>query len=126
MSHPMKAYQRVRITTASPGEIIVMLLEGLSRMGMKAADHLDEKRYPEAGGAVQRAIDIMTALRESLNHDAAPTLSKNLDTTYVRWSTCLLRAQAERDTASIREIVRQIEDVLTGWRQVVIRPGEHG
>ncbi|MCC6620509.1 MAG: flagellar export chaperone FliS [Deltaproteobacteria bacterium] len=119
MTNPMKAYQRVRISTASPGELVVLLLEGLVRFTHKAATHLDEGAFVEAAQAIDRAIAIVTTLRESLDHKSAPAMSAQLDRTYVAWSQCLVHAQASSDVTAIRAIAEQMNDVAEGWRVVV-------
>lgn len=115
----MKAYQRVRITTASPGELVVMLLEGLVRYTTRARDAVVEQSFAEAAAAVERSGDIMLALRESLNHDAAPQMSATLDKTYTQWGMCLVRAQAERDVDALTTVIGQMADLADAWRTIV-------
>lgn len=115
----MKAYQRVRITTASPGELVVMLLDGLVRFTLKARDAIHAASPMEAAAAIERANDIMVALRESLNHEAAPQMSATLDKTYVSWGRCLVRAQAEQDADSLDMVGKQMGELADAWRTIV-------
>jgi len=119
MTHPMKAYQRVRISTASPGELIVLLFEGLVRFTLKSAEHLDAGEFVEAAQAIERAVAILTTLRESLDHKSAPGISAQFDRTYVAWNACLVHAQAAKDSAGVRAVAQQMDDVAEGWRMTV-------
>ncbi|MFO0750619.1 MAG: flagellar export chaperone FliS [Myxococcota bacterium] len=115
----MKAYQRVRITTATPGELVVMLLEGLVRFTLRAKEAILEDQPVDTAVAVERAGDIIVALREALNHDAAPAMSATLDRTYTAWNVCLVRAHAERDVESFDAIAQQMNDLVDAWRTIV-------
>lgn len=118
MTHPMKAYQRVRITTASPAELVIMLCEGLVRFTAGAAEALEEGDLPTASRNFSRAAEIVGHLRESLNEEVAPDLVNALDRTYELWSLCLVRAQINRDATRARTLLPQMEDLLSSWRAV--------
>lgn len=116
MSNPMKAYQRVRITTASPAELVVMLYDGLARFIGLAADAIDEERWTDAGRNFERAIEIVGHLRDSLDESVSPALVGSLDRTYVLWSRALIKAQLDRDAGSTRSVAVQVAEVSDSWR----------
>lgn len=118
MAHPMKAYQRVRITTASPEELIIMLCEGLVRLTGAAVEALDEQRWADASGNLQKAVEVVNHLRDSLAEDVAPALVATLDRTYGAWTLCLLRAQVARDADKARALVPQMEGMLASWQHI--------
>ena len=118
MVHPMKAYQRVRITTASPAELVIMLFEGLVRLTAAAADAIDERRWQDAGRNFEKATEILNHLRESLDDQVAPDLVASLDKTYAAWTMCILRAQIGRDADKARSLVPQMQGMLESWREV--------
>lgn len=119
MNYQMKAYQHARISTASPGQVVVLLYEGLVRFTVAARRALANEQFPEAGVAVERALDILAHLRGTLRHDLAPELSAQLDRTYEVWTSCLLRAQWQKDCATLDAIVVQMTELLDGWRRAV-------
>src|SRR5690606_12281004 len=105
---PMKAYQRVKITTASPAELVALLFDGLVRFVGNAAESLGEGRYADAGKSFERAQDIIAHLRESLDESVASPVVTSLDRTYLLWSRSLAKAQIEKDVAAIEAICGQV------------------
>lgn len=126
MHNLVKAYQRVRITTAAPEGLVVMLCEGLVRFTASAADALDERRWRDAANALERAAEILAHLRESLREESAPSVVSLLDRTYATWTLCLLRAQIGRDAASVRALVPQMEQLCEAWREAAEVVGQGG
>lgn len=126
MHNLVKAYQRVRITTASPEGLVVLLFEGLVRFSASAADALEEGRWRDAGNALERAVEILAHLRESLREDSAPSVVSLLDRTYATWTVCLLRAQISRDAASVRALVPQMDALCEAWREAAESPSRTG
>jgi flagellar protein FliS len=112
----MRAYQRVRITTASPSELVVLLFEGLVRFVGSAASAMSEQRYAEAGQAFERSVEIIAHLRESLDTSGAQAVVDQLDKTYVLWMKALVKAQLSRDVNAAEDIARQVSDLLGAWR----------
>jgi len=123
MSNPMKAYQRVRITTASPAELVALLFDGLVRFVGTAAEDMSESRFAEAGKSFERAQEIIGHLRESLDEKASQTLVDSLDRTYVLWTRCLAKAQIDKDVARTREVADQVLELATAWRAAAEKAG---
>ncbi|MBL8788510.1 MAG: flagellar export chaperone FliS [Deltaproteobacteria bacterium] len=118
MAHPMKAYQRVRITTATPAELVVLLADGLARYVAAAADAMSDGRWAEVGQHCERSVQIVCHLQESLNESVAPALVAQLDRTYETWTRCIVRAQLQRDVESMRALVPQMQELADAWRTV--------
>lgn len=119
MNYRMKAYQHARVSTASPGQVVVLLYEGLVRFTVAARRALADAQFPEAGVAVERALDILSHLSGTLRHDVAPEMAAQLDRTYGAWTACLLRAQWQKDCTTLDAIVAQMNELLDGWRRAV-------
>jgi flagellar protein FliS len=125
MSNPMKAYQRVRITTASPAELVVLLYDGLARFIGLAADAMDEDRFADAGHSFERAVEIIGHLRESLDESVSASIVNSLDRTYIFWTRALLRAQIERDVEAARKVVAQVIELSDTWRATLSKLPEN-
>lgn len=126
MSNPMKAYQRVRITTASPAELVVMLYDGLARFIGLAADAIDEERWSDAGKNFEKAIEIVGHLRDSLDESVSTSLVGTLDRTYILWSRALIKAQLDRDAESTRSVAQQVAELSDSWRAALTQlPANH-
>lgn len=122
MVHPMRAYQRARVSTATPEELIILLCEGLVRFTAGAAAAIEEGDWAQVGSSCEKATEILNHLRESLAETIAPELVASLDRTYAAWTLCLLRAQIARDAASMNALVPQMQGLLASWRTVAHAP----
>lgn len=117
MSNPMKAYQRVRITTASPAELVVLLFDGLAKFVSHAADALRDERFGDAGRSFERAQELIGHLRESLDERVSATFVASMDRTYLLWMKSLAKAQVERDADAVEAIGAQVLELAAAWRQ---------
>lgn len=110
-------YQSVRITTSSPGELLMALYDGLFRFLKAASIALKTKRRAEASHAISRAHAILTELYVSLDPHYAPELCANLESLY---SFCLERivaANLKSDPAHIDDIIRVLTPVRDAFRE---------
>jgi len=121
MSRHLNAYKRVRITTASPAELVVQLYEGLVRFTTMARRATEAQLHAEVGAAIDRTVKIIGHLRECLDMDAAPEVSPHLDRMYVAWTRAVVRAQITQDTALLDEVVTQMQEMLESWRRAAER-----
>ncbi|MGM0577154.1 MAG: flagellar export chaperone FliS [Myxococcota bacterium] len=111
-------YKQARFETAQPGDLVVMLYDGIIRFVRDAARAMEEDDIQLTGGAIERALDIITYLHAVLDADKAPDVAKSLEQTYGAWSTLLVKARAERDVESLRAIGEQVVDLREAWVQV--------
>ena len=122
MNHSMKAYQRVRITTASPADLVVLFWEGMMRFTQAAAEALEHQRWAEAAENFAKACEIIGHLRDSLDDEVAapgvPGVVESLDRTYALWAVCLVRAQITRDAPKAKALLPQMQELLQSWRTV--------
>ena len=102
--NPTDRYLRTRIMTASPGELIVMLYDGIIKRVRLAKRHADSGDWLEAGEPIGRAQDILHELMACLKPDEQPELSERLMALYIYCVECLTTAIRDRDTASIDEV----------------------
>ncbi len=123
MSHPMKAYQRVKITTASPAELVALLFDGLVRFVGNAAESMGEGRYADAGKNFVRAQDIIAHLRESLDESVSSPVVTSLDRTYLLWAHSLAKAQLRKDVAAVQAICEQVLEMAAAWRIAAEKAG---
>ena len=116
MTRGPRAYQQVRVNTASPGELIVLMYEGLARFTTVGRRALEARMFGDAGTAFDRSLQILGYLRDVLNHEAAPEMSAHLDRMYEAWSKVIVRAQLQRDLDSLDAIIHQMDELTESWR----------
>ncbi|PIE17278.1 MAG: flagellar export chaperone FliS [Proteobacteria bacterium] len=118
MIRKFQAYKKMHITTAAPGDLVVMLYDGLVRFTRTAQRALNAQLYTDAGQAIDKALAIIGHLQESLDDSASPELTRTLDTTYAAWSTNLVRANIRKDTEALGKLAEQMAGLRDAWREV--------
>lgn len=110
-------YRQEKVTTAQPGDLVVMLYDGILRFVGEAHQALGASDPAGVGKAVRRCLDIIGYLQASLREDAAPELVQLLDRTYNAWCAALVRAHASRDAAVLDAIRAQVADLRDAWAE---------
>lgn len=126
MTPGLRAYQRVRLTTATPQELVVLLYEGLIKFTTIGRRDLEISDFSAAGVALTRAIEIIGHLRDCLEHDTNPTLCANLDRMYEAWTRTIARSQIQVDLASLDTVIGQMDEMTSAWRAAAIEAARHG
>jgi len=119
-------YKQNHMNTAQPGDLVVMLYDGIVRFLTNAAKASAEDDPAATGYAITRALDIIAYLQAILRSDVAPELVERLDSAYSAWSTALVRANIDRDPESIREVLSQVQGLRDAWNEAneMVKSGE--
>jgi flagellar secretion chaperone FliS len=115
-------YRQVRtegsVEDANPHRLIAMLFDGaLSRMSLAAA-HMRRGEIEEKGAAITRALEIVGALRASLDMDVAGGLPQRLDALYDYVSRRMLYANVENDPKVLDEVAGLVRVIADAWAQI--------
>ena len=106
-------------SSASPTRIILMLLDGaLAKMGTGAAAIKGGDAKARAVN-LNKAIDIVAALRASLDHEKGGKLAKNLSNVYQFVELSLIKVIATKDLALLEECRNNLSTIREGWVEVV-------
>jgi flagellar protein FliS len=116
MANPLQAYQRMRIMTASPNELLLMLYEGLIRFARAAEASMEADDPKGLGQNLTRALDILAHLQDSLRPSVSPTIVASLDQTYEFWSNMLVKSQVSGDLDLMRRVIAQLEEMFDAWK----------
>jgi len=111
----VRAYKKANVTTADPLRIVVMLYDGFLKFGQAALEAMRRENPAEVGAHLGRALPILQELQASLNHEAAPELSGNLDSLYQFVHDTLLTARLRRDPESFEQALCIIAELRDGW-----------
>jgi flagellar protein FliS len=110
-----KKYRQTQANTATPGELVVMLYDGIVRFVTEAMQGLEAGDPKVTGQRITRAIDIISYLQSTLREDVAPDLVAALDRVYCSWATILVHANAEKDGESMDAVREQAQDLRGAW-----------
>jgi flagellar secretion chaperone FliS len=120
-------YRQVRtegaVEEANPHRLIAMLFDGaLSRITLAAA-HMRRGEIAEKGTQITRALEIVGALRASLDMSVAGGLPQRLDALYDYVSRRLLHANLENEPKVLDEVGGLLRVIADAWAQVA--PPQH-
>jgi flagellar protein FliS len=115
----VERYKAVQVKTSSPGDVLLMLFDGIFRFTDEAIEAIGRDDRARAGDRVGRAHAIVTELASTLNKDAFPELCDNLEAVYFFCMTKLIEANLYRDAQRLEEVKRALEPIREGFRIAV-------
>jgi len=109
-------YKKNRASTAQPGDLVVMLYEGMLRFTSEARQAIVEGDPKVSGHAFTRALDIVAHLQDTLRLDVAPEFGKALDTTYTLWTKLLVESNINKDIDKLDIVRTQMSELKDAWK----------
>jgi flagellar protein FliS len=115
-------YRQVRSAEAEAGadphRAIQLLLAGVIERLRHASACIERGDVPGKAQAISRSLDIVQGLRLALDHDAGGSIAAGLESLYVYAETELVRANANNDAASLRDIAGLFDEIHTAWQAI--------
>jgi flagellar protein FliS len=115
----LQHYRQQALEFASPGEILVKLLDAAVRNCEEARGHILNHNPAAKGISLGRAIAILGELEATLRHDQAPELTGQLASLYQFARDRLVSASIEMDVTGVDEALRAIRPIRDAYAQVV-------
>jgi len=113
----LNAYKQNSVTTASPGELTLMLYNGCLKFLTKAKQAMENKNIQDKNTNIQKAQAIINELIVTLNMDY--DISKQMYPLYEYMNRRLIEANIKNDTAIIDEVVGLTTEFRDTWKQVI-------
>jgi len=118
----LEEYQRVNAHAAlaetNPYKLINMLMCcALDRMA-SAKGYIVRKDIEKRNHMINKAVDIIGCLQESLNHKYDPEMTANLYRLYEYMIHRLFEANVEGDVEAIEEVMRLLNELYDAWQQL--------
>ena len=76
------------------------------------------KATEELNLSISKTIQIVTALREILDHDKGGDLASQLEVTYTSIMAALWKSSAEKDVAGMKKIMEALSDLKEAWESL--------
>lgn len=111
------AYKQNSVTTASPGELTLMLYNGCLKFLGKAKLAIEQKHIEEKNHNIQRAQAIIAELMSTLNMDIE--ISKQMLPLYEYMNRRLIEANIQNDIAIIEEVEGLVIEFRDTWKEVL-------
>lgn len=115
----MKQYKsvdlRAAVETASPKELISMLVDGALTAMAKAMGAIERKDISMRTEQLNKANDIILGLKDFLDHEKGGEIATNLDALYDYMVRTLVQANRNNDEAKVQEIMSLMLQIKSGW-----------
>ena len=122
-ANPWQSYRQVALTTASPGQLVLMLYDGalkFSRQALDGFNHDDPLEFNRTiHNNVTRAQAIINELNVSLNMEHGGELSTSLRRVYQYLDRRLEESNTRKSPDGIEETVRRLGDLREAWAQML-------
>lgn len=118
-----KAYQddalSTRVLGANPVEIIVLLYEGAIEALDRSKVAIEQGDFQQKSLMINKALDIIEGLRQSLNFEKGGEISVNLDSLYDFMKRHLVASSdVEEQIKAVNDVSALLNDLLEAWRIV--------
>lgn len=124
LTDPYMQYRQNAAQTAAPGELTMMLFNGLVRFIKQAITSLEQKDYSGSHKALVRSQEILAYLNETL--DPRFELSKNMSALYHFMSRKLMEANIKKDVQNAGEVLELADELRKTWWQALKLARETG
>jgi len=111
-------YRQTQVTTVDKGRLIVLLYEGAIKFLREAAQAQREGNIPAKANGLNRALDIIDELSQSLNMQDGGDIAFNLKRIYQFWTDHLLKAKIVRDSPAMDDVIKMMSSLIEAWQMV--------
>lgn len=122
MRQNLKAYKKVNIESsiaaANPHQIIVMMFDGALQSLSVAKGAIERKDLALKAEQMTKFINIISALRNSLDFDAEPTISQNFDNLYAYCIDRANEASVSLDIEMLSEVNGLLKPLRDAWAEM--------
>lgn len=117
MVNAAEAYKRQQIMTATPEALTLMLYNGCLKFMSEGMEALEKKDYEQANTSIQKAENIISEFRVTLNMDYE--ISHQLFPLYNYVYDRLVEGNMKSDPSKIEEAKNIITELRDAWAQAM-------
>ncbi len=115
--NPYQSYQQNSVTTASPGELTLMLYNGCLKFIVQAKKAIADKNIEAKNTNIQKAQNIIRELMVTLNMNQE--VSQNMMSLYDYMNRQLIEANLKSDAAILDEVEGLVTEFRDTWKEVI-------
>lgn len=109
-------YRQAQVTTVDKGRLVVLLYEGAIKFLREAVQAQALGDIPSKSNNVNRALDIISELSQSLNMQDGGEIAINLKQLYTFWTEHLLKGKVSRNSQAIEDVVEMMCNMAEAWQ----------
>lgn len=111
-------YQEVKVRTATPTELVVMMYDTAIAELEQARQHIRAREIGRRVRCLNKASSILTELQATLNFEAGGEIARSLDRLYAYMRRRLFEANLHQDGAAVEEVVKLLANLRPAWAAV--------
>lgn len=124
-----RTYRANAILTASPGQLVLMLYDGVLKSLALAQEAFkqppdDPRRIEMINHHLIKAQSIIAELQSGLNMEAGGDFAKTMHRLYDYHNRRLLEANLRKQVQPVIEVERLIREIRDAWAQMLAQQGE--
>ena len=112
-------YEQVQASTATPGEMLLALYDGLFRFLRGAQLCFENNQNAKGRELLSKGHAIVSELLLALDHSKAPELCARLEAIYDFCMSEILAASAKADAKLVGEVIRVLAPLQEAWHTAV-------
>ena len=129
--HNAQSYRKAQINTASPGQRVVMMYEGLLKEIKKARHSMlkideDISQIEVVNNSISLAQQIILELRLALDKDKGGEIASSLEDLYNFWIDQLSDANIKKDPKILNPLIEMIGELHVTWKQATVKARQIG
>ncbi|MBI2607079.1 MAG: flagellar export chaperone FliS [Deltaproteobacteria bacterium] len=119
-------YKQTSVTTASRGQVLLMLYESSIKYTKMAIEAMKAKDLARKGQAILKIQDIINELSLSLNHEVGGDISRELERLYLFMVEQITQANIRNDVKPLETTQKLLETLYDGWKGAVEQLAKFG
>jgi flagellar secretion chaperone FliS len=123
-NNPADNYLRVKVMTATPEQLQMMLYDGALRFCEQARVALEKKNFDQSYTLISRVQKILTEMSCTLKHDVAPDICSKLAALYTYAYRKLIEANVKHDMDSLDEATKVLRYQRETWAMLMDNLGK--
>jgi flagellar protein FliS len=122
---PLKVYREASTRSASPGQLVLMLLDGAIRFMDIAVQSFEESNFVRRNELIHNNVvksqAILSELQASLNLEAGGEFGNNMYRLYDFMQDQLRIANLQKVADPIKVVLKLIAEIRTAWSQMLLQ-----
>jgi flagellar protein FliS len=127
-ANPWKSYRQIAAQTAPPGQLILMLFDGVLHSLDRALAGFEQAepgpRNQTIHNNLRRAVDIIRQLNNSLNLEAGGELARTLRRLYHYFDSRLTESNLRKRREGIDEVIGHLAGIRNAWATMLEQRGQ--
>ena len=115
----IKQYQTSNITTATPEKLMILLFDGAIQFLLKAKNAIQENNFKERSENIDGARKIIRELMRTIDLENGNDVSKQLFKLYNRMAMNLIKANVQRNSAKVDEVIEDLTNIRWGFQKAI-------